>query len=268
MIGGAVALALGAALLHALWNLLLGGSRDVLAATAVALGSSLVLAAPVAVATWDVQREAVPWLVASAALELVYFFALAAAYQRAEVSLVYPIARGGAPVLVLAWSLAFGAELGASEVAGVLAVAAGVVLVRGFGHGDRVGVAFGAVIALLIAAYTLVDAEGIEFADPVPYLLLILIPTTVAATLATGPCEAPCAALHAHRAGGLRGFVAYVLVLAAYRLAPAAVVSAVRETSVLFAVALAAPVLRERVPPWRLAGAALVVAGVAAIALG
>ena len=46
--GGAVALALGAALLHALWNLLLGGSRDVLAATAVALGSSLVLAAPVA----------------------------------------------------------------------------------------------------------------------------------------------------------------------------------------------------------------------------
>ena len=189
MTGGAVALALGAALLHALWNLLLGGSRDVLAATAVALGSSLVLAAPVAVATWDVQREAVPWLVASAALELVYFFALAAAYQRADVSLVYPIARGGAPVLVLAWSLAFGAELGASEVAGVLAVAAGVVLVRGFGHGDRVGVAFGVVIALLIAAYTLVDAEGIEFADPVPYLLLILIPTTVAATLATGPAR-------------------------------------------------------------------------------
>ena len=66
---------------------------------------------------------------------------------------------------------------------------------------------------------------------------------------------------------GCAGFVAYVLVLAAYRLAPAAVVSAVRETSVL-AVALAAPVLRERVPPWRLVGAALVVAGVAAIALG
>ena len=67
---------------------------------------------------------------------------------------------------------------------------------------------------------------------------------------------------------GCAGFVAYVLVLAAYRLAPAAVVSAVRETSVLFAVALAAPVLRERVPAWRLVGAVLVVAGVAAIALG
>ena len=62
---------------------------------------------------------------------------------------------------------------------------------------------------------------------------------------------------------GCAGFVAYVLVLAAYRLAPAAVVSAVRETSVLFAVALAAPVLRERVPPSRLAGAVLVVAAIA-----
>jgi drug/metabolite transporter (DMT)-like permease len=266
--GAAVALALGAALLHALWNLLLGGSRDVLAATAVALGSSLVLAAPVAVATWDVQREAVPWLVASASLELVYFFALAAAYQRADVSLVYPIARGGAPVLVLAWSLAFGAELGASEVAGVLAVAVGVVLVRGFGHGDRIGVAFGVVIAVLIAAYTLVDAEGIEFADPVPYLLVILIPTTVAATLATGRARLRAQLSTRTVLAGCAGFVAYVLVLAAYRLAPAAVVSAVRETSVLFAVALAAPVLRERVPPWRVAGAALVVAGVAAIALG
>jgi drug/metabolite transporter (DMT)-like permease len=265
---GAVALALGAALLHALWNLLLGGSRDVLAATAVALGSSLLLAAPVAIATWHVERDAVPWLVASAALELVYFFSLAAAYQRADVSLVYPIARGGAPVLVLAASLAFGAELGASEVVGVLAVAAGVVLVRGFGHGDRVGVTFGVVIAVLIAAYTLVDAEGIEFADPVPYLLLILIPTTAASMLATGRARLRAQLSSRTVMAGCAGFVAYVLVLAAYRLAPAAVVSAVRETSVLFAVALAAPVLRERVPVGRLVGAVLVVGGVAAIALG
>jgi drug/metabolite transporter (DMT)-like permease len=67
---------------------------------------------------------------------------------------------------------------------------------------------------------------------------------------------------------GCAGFVAYVLVLVAYRYAPAAVVSAVRETSVLFAVVLAAPVLRERVSRTRLAGAVLVVAGVSAIALG
>src|SRR6185503_11032418 len=115
--------------------------------------------------------------------------------------------------------------------------------------------------AVLIAAYTLVDAQGIEFADPVPYLLLILVPTTVAATVVTGP-ERLRAQLSARTVlAGCFGFVAYVLVLAAYRLAPAAVVSAVRETSVLFAVALAAPFLGERVTRGRLAGAALVVAG-------
>lgn len=267
MTEAAVALALGAALLHAVWNLLLGGSRDVLAATAVALGSSLILAAPVAVATWEVERAAIPWLLASSALELVYFFALAAAYQRADVSLVYPLARGGAPVLVLAWSLALGADLGGPEVVGIVAVAVGVVLVRGPGRGDRVALALGLAVAALIAAYTLVDAEGIEHAAAVPYLLLILIPTTLAAAARTGAARLRAQLSLRTVLAGCAGFAAYVLVLAAYRLAPAAVVSAVRETSVLFAVALAAPVLRERVPPWRLAGAALVVAGVAAIAL-
>ena len=106
--GAALGLALGAAVLHALWNLLLAGSRDVLAATAVALGSSLVVALPFALATWGIEREALPWLAASGALELVYFFTLTAAYQRAELSLVYPLARGGAPVLVLLGAVATG----------------------------------------------------------------------------------------------------------------------------------------------------------------
>ena len=60
--------------------------------------------------------------------------------------------------------------------AGVLAVAAGVVLVRGLRGGDRLGVVLGLVIAAQIAAYTLVDAEGIQDANPVPYLLLALVP--------------------------------------------------------------------------------------------
>ena len=108
MSSAALGLALGAAILHAVWNLLLAGSRDVLAATAVALGSSLVVALPFALATWGIEREAIPWLVASGALELVYFLTLTAAYQRAELSLVYPLARGGAPVLVLLGAVATG----------------------------------------------------------------------------------------------------------------------------------------------------------------
>lgn len=262
MSGAALGLALGAAVLHALWNLLLAGSRDVLAATAVALASSLVVALPVAVVTWGVEREAIPWLVASAALELAYFSTLTRAYARAELSLVYPLARGGAPVLVLLGALASGAVPSGREAAGVVAVAAGVVLVRGVRGGDRAGVLLGLLIAALIAGYTLVDAEGIEHAEPVPYLLLALLPTAVGATLVCGRERLRRELRPVTVLGGCGGFLAYALVLAALRLAPAAPVAAVRETSVLFAVLLAAPFLGERVTRGRLAGAVLVVAGV------
>lgn len=265
MSGAALGLALVAAVLHAFWNLLLAGSRDVLAATAVALGASLVVATPFAVLSWGIEREAVPWLAASAALELVYFFTLTAAYSRSELSVVYPIARGGAPVLVLLGALATGIVPSAREAAGVLAVGAGVVLVRGLARGDTVGLVLGLVIAAQIAAYTLVDAEGIQHAEPVPYLLVALIPTALGAALVSGPTRLRAELRPTTVLAGCGGFLAYVLVLAALRLAPAAPVAAVREASVLLAVALAAPVLGERVTATRVAGAALVVTGIAAL---
>jgi drug/metabolite transporter (DMT)-like permease len=214
-----------------------------------------------------VEPEAIPWLAASGVLELAYFFTLAAAYQRAELSLVYPLARGGAPVLVLLGAVATGYEPSGVEVLGVLAVAAGVVLVRGLRGGDRLGVLLGLVIATQIAAYTLVDAEGIEHAEPVPYLLLALLPTAVGAALVSGRHRLRAEWGARAVVAGCGGFLAYVLVLAALRLAPAAPVAAVRETSVLFAVALAAPLLGERVGSARVAGAALVVCGVLALGL-
>jgi uncharacterized membrane protein len=262
MNGAALALALGAALLHALWNLAIAGSRDVLAATAVALGSGVVLAAPFAVATWGIEREAVPWLVASAALEAVYFFTLATAYARAELSLVYPLARGGAPVLVLLGALVTGLVPSAQEALGVLAVAVGIVLVRGLGRGDAAGVVLGLVIAAQIAAYTLVDAEGVQHANPVPYLFVALVPTTIVAAAVCGRERLRRELSLRTALAGTGGFVAYALVLAALQLAPAAPVAAVRETGVVFAVALAAPLLGERVGRMRLAGAVVVVAGV------
>jgi drug/metabolite transporter (DMT)-like permease len=265
MSSAALGLALGAAVLHALWNLLLAGTRDVLAATAVALGSSLVVALPFALVTWGVEREAIPWLVASGALELAYFFTLTAAYQRGELSLVYPLARGGAPVLVLLGAVATGYAPARIEALGVLAVAGGVVLVRGPRGGDRLGVVLGLVIAAQIAAYTLLDAEGIQHANPVPYLLLALVPTAVAAVIVSGRERLRAAWSGRAVLAGCGGFLAYVLVLAALELAPAAPVAAARETSVLFAVALAAPLLGERVTRGRLAGAVLVVAGVVAL---
>jgi drug/metabolite transporter (DMT)-like permease len=269
----ALALALGAAVLHAAWNVLLARARDVPAATTVALGLSVVLFAPVALVTWDVEAAAVPWIAASAALELAYFALLTAAYGRSDLSLVYPVARGVAPVLVLVGATATGAALGAWGALGVLLVGLGVVLVRGLrGPVDTRGLVLSLAIAATIAGYTLVDAVGIEHASPVAYLELVLLPVAVVA-VGWHLAGSRQAALRAETgvatvAAAACSFGAYALVLAALDLAAAPAVAAVRETSILFAVALAAIVLRERVGPVRATGAALVVAGVALVAAG
>ena len=269
----ALALALGAAALHAAWNVLLARAVDVRAATAVTVGISVVLFAPVAALTWDVEAAAVPWIAASAVLELAYFVLLTAAYGRTDLSLVYPVSRGVAPILVLVGATAAGSALGAGAALGVVLVGLGVVLVRGLrGPVDTRGLMLAIAIAVTIAGYTLVDKEGIEYASPVAYLELVLLPVAIGAVgwqLATRRRTALRAEIGvATFAAAACSFGAYALVLAALSLAPAAAVAAVRETSILFAVALAAVALRERVGPVRVAGAVLVVVGVALVAKG
>jgi len=263
----ALAFALAAAVIHASWNLLLAGARDVEAATAVALPVSALAVAPVAAVWWDFHASAWPFVAASSALELVYFALLAAAYRRAELSVVYPLARGFAPVLVLLGAVAFtAATTSTRQVVGVLLVAAGILFVRGVRRGR--GAVFGLAIACIIATYTVVDKHGVQHAAPLAYLELVTAFMGFAyfagfvAVRGTRPLRAawgwrPVAA-------GLASFAAYGLVLAALQLASAASVAAVRETGVLFATALAALVLKENVTRWRLAGAVLVV-GVTAL---
>jgi drug/metabolite transporter (DMT)-like permease len=273
----AFALALGSAFLHALWNLILGRERDPGGATAIALLVSIVVFAPVAALRWDADAEVWPFVAVTSALQLLYFALLATAYTRAPVSVVYPIARGLAPVIVLVVGVTvLGTGAAAAQVVGVCLVGLGVLLVRGLGsdRGDRsTGAAYGVAVATSIAAYTLVDAHGVEHADPIVYLELGMIPATlgyvaflVVARDGAGRMREAARPLPA--LAGLLSFAAYAMVLGALLLAPAASVAAVRETSVLIAALLAAPLARERVGPLRLAGATLVVAGVALIALG
>jgi drug/metabolite transporter (DMT)-like permease len=256
--------------LHAVWNLLLAGARDPEAATAVALTSSAVVCAPVAALWWELEAAAVPYLAASAAFQAAYLALLAASYSRAEMSVVYPLARGLAPLLVLAGAAAFtGATTSAGQALGVVLVGAGIVLVRGVRR--AAGVGFALPIACCIAAYTVVDNHGVEHASPLAYLWVITIApgTAYAAGLAAarGP-RSLAAALDARSlAAGLASFAAYGLVLAALERAPAAPVAAVREMSVVFATALAAVVLRERVTRWRFGGVALVVGGIALLSV-
>jgi len=271
---GAVALALGAALLHAGWNVLLAGSRSTRSTTAGLLIWGIALLAVPALVTRGVSSEAVPYIAASAVFELGYFVLLARAYDSGEVSVVYPVARGSAPVVVLAFSaVALKEGVPAGAVAGVLLVALGVLLVGLGAFCPQVGakdapptrdVWFGLAIGLCIAAYTLVDSEGVERADPIAYLALVVAPCALVYPFVT-KVRPDVGARTAVTAAATFG--AFLMVLAAFRLAPAAPVAAVRESSVVIAAILSAVVLHERVSRWRLTGAIAVAAGVAAIAL-
>jgi drug/metabolite transporter (DMT)-like permease len=266
-------LVLGSAALHAFWNWLVADARDSHAIAAVAMLAGALAFAPAAALTWDVDGAAWPYIAASAALELAYFGLLATAYERADLTFVYPIARGAAPVIVLVVSVAaLGAAVSGGEAVGVLAVAGGVLLVRGVGRGGAGGgLALALGVAACIAAYTLVDDKGIEHAAALGYfeaVFVIAAPVyalAVAATRGTGALRA--AATPRAAVAGLAMFGAYAIALAALELAEAAPVAALRETSVVMATAAAALFARERVPPLRLAGAVVVVAGIAAIAL-
>src|SRR5215218_4328074 len=119
MPAGALGLALGAAVLHAVWNLLLARARDTDVATAVALALGVLLFAAPAALAWDVDPAAWPYIAASTAFELGYVATLAAALGRGELSVAYPLARGSAPVLVLVVSAALlGADTSALQALG------------------------------------------------------------------------------------------------------------------------------------------------------
>ena len=276
MPASAFLLAFAAAWIHGVSNVFVGRRQEPEAAFAFMLVVGVIAFAPIAVITWDVDAAAIPYIAASAVLELGYFAFLAAGYRLSEVSLVYPVARGAAPILVLAGAVLFlhhGTTAG--QVAGVVAVGLGIVLVRGVGAMARRADANGFLLALaagtFIAGYTLVDKQGLQHAAPIPYIELVLI----------GPAAALLARdLADPRPGGVpaRGdlgiglvgvilFGTYILVLFALRLAPAASVSAVRETSVVIASGLAAVMAHEHVSRTRFAGAVLVAAGIALVAL-
>jgi drug/metabolite transporter (DMT)-like permease len=269
----ALLLALTAACVHALWNLLLARARDPEAATAVALVVAVLVFAPVAPFVWGLEREVWPYLAVTSCLQLLYFALLITGYRKAEMSVVYPVARGVAPALVLlAGIVVLGHGTSGAQVAGVILVGLGVLAIRGV-RGDASGVAFGLAVAAVIASYTLVDKRGLDYATPIAYLEISMIAPALLYAAWVARLRGGAVALRSELnrssiAAGIATFGAYALVLAALERASAASVAAVRETSVVIATLLAAVVLKEHVTPVRLAGAIFVAGGVAVLGAG
>lgn len=270
----ALGLALAAAFLHALWNLLAARSRDTEAAMGIAMSLGPLLLLPIAIARWRLDVAVLPYVAVSSALEFSYMVLLAAAYRRADMSLIYPIARGVAPVIVLVvGTTLLGQHLSMLSTVGIVVVAVGVVLVRGLRSTAAVRhVALALLIGAIVASYTLIDQRGQQYADPILYAVLITgIPGTTLlgwVYLNGGRARVTRAFSPAIVGAGISGVSAYTLVLIALSLAPAAAVAAVRESSVVIATAMARFVLHEQVARTRWIGAAVVALGVGLVVLG
>ncbi|HWD22508.1 MAG TPA: EamA family transporter [Burkholderiales bacterium] len=265
---------LGAALLHAGWNALVKGSEDKQLDTLAVAASSGVLAAALAPFLPAPAPASWPWLAGSTAVHILYFGFLAGAYRWGELSYVYPVMRGGGPMIVAAsGALAFAEILDPSEWLGVALISIGIVALASGAH-DRRATAFALANAVVIGAYTLIDAAGARAsAAPVSYTLWFFVANGVVITgmgLALRGRAVPAYfRRHWLRAavGGACALGAYCIALWAMTRAPVALVAVLRETSVLFAAVLGAAVLKEKITRRRLVATGAVLAGLAALKL-
>jgi drug/metabolite transporter (DMT)-like permease len=278
-----------AAGLHALSNALIKSSRDKLAFTWWMLTANAIIGLPL---LFFVGRpQPIGWLIilVSGLIEAVYFITLTRAYALGDLSQVYPLARGSAPLFVLVWALIFLDERPTPiGVGGIFIVVIGMYLVNLPKLADwnrpllglRSAAARWALLTgLLISIYSSIDKVGMRYVDPLPYLYLFLVVTWVALSAQW---------LHPDRRAALRaevqidrrrvlataaavailGSSAYALVLAALRLSPVSYVSPVRELSVVVGAWIGVRFLGEPGGRLRIFAALLVALGIMIIALG
>jgi drug/metabolite transporter (DMT)-like permease len=284
-----LALLVLAAVLHALSNALIKLSRDKLAFTWWMLTASAIIGLPLIFFVGD--PPPIGWLliIVSGLIEAVYFITLTRAYSLGDLSQVYPLARGSAPLFVLLWALLFlGEQPTPLGVIGIFTVVTGLYLVNlpSIADWKRPLLGFRSTAArwalltgLLISIYSSIDKVGMRYVDPLPYLYLFLVVTWIALSAQW---------LHPDRRAALRAEVqidrrrvlsnaaavavlgggAYALVLAALRLSPVSYVSPVRELSVVIGAWIGVRFMGEQGGRLRIFAALLVALGIMIIALG
>ena len=268
-----VALVLVAAALHASWNALVKAGGDRLAMMAL-VNASPALVAWAAIPFLGVPDVASwPFLAASIVIHLGYYGALLFAYAHGDLSQVYPIARGTAPLLVAgsAWLLE-GEVLSLAEALGITIVSLGIVALawRRDGHAphDRRAIAFALLTSLAIAGYSISDGMGVRRSGNelayIAWLFAIdgLVVIAVALHRRRGRLRAAFAPIFARGLfGGLLAGTAYSIVIWAMSLGPMAHIIALRETSVILAAMIGTLLLKEPFGGRRIAAAAVVASG-------
>ncbi|HEX7263821.1 MAG TPA: EamA family transporter [Candidatus Dormibacteraeota bacterium] len=279
MIPIAIVLALASAALHGTWNVLVKVSGDPRITLTRATVAAALLMTPAAFIAWliagrpGLSNQAVALAAVSAALELTYIFLLSAAYRRGEVSVVYPIARGSAPLLAVVAGIGLlGERLATVQLIGVAFLLVGILAVTLPQTSARATLP-ALLTGVAIAAYSAVDRIGVRLAAPWLYgwllVTLLAIALLVAQRVAPGAATPqPATGWRQASAIGLFMWVAYLLVLLALSIAPLSIVAPVREVAVVAVAVWGVWKLRERRGAvLKISGAAATVAGVALLAL-
>ena len=273
-------LVLFAALLHASWNAMLHGNRDrFLSMTWMSIAIAAV-AWVVAMNTPLPARAAWPYFVISGLVHVVYNLALIRSYRRGDLGAAYPIARGSSPMLVTLGAAVFAHEaIGPAHIAGVVMISCGIIAIALQGrHVSRAGLLAALTTGVTIALYTVIDGVGVRLSGDQSlsytawmFLLYALMPVLFVAKRGWSALWTPVRdmpmAVGTSIAGGLVSLVAYGIVIWALQSGAMGTVSALRETSVMFAVLIGRLFLGEIVTAKRWIACAVVAAGAACLAL-
>lgn len=266
-----------AAVLHAGWNALVRASPDKFVDTGLLLWGAGVLTACLLPFVPAPAHDSWPYLAASVLIHVAYFTLVAFSYRGGDLSFVYPLMRGSAPVFSAIAAIFLLHELPSpGSWAGVLLISAGVILLAGdswrSGSFRPASAMFALANAGVIVVYTLVDAQGARLSGHAFSYTGWMFLLTAALSSGIFIAAQGRRMLRHVRFGWRRGLLGGACTLASYGLAlwamtraPVAAVAALRETSVVFAAIFAACFLKETISRWRYTSIFLVSAGAVAI---
>lgn len=272
MIATASLLMLASGAIHATVNAVVKAGGDKMSSRALVDGSSALLVLPLAVFV-PFPHAALGWLLASTVIHLVYLICLVKAFEVADMSAVYPIMRGSAPMIAaLVAVLVFTEPISWAVAGGIGLVCVGTIAVAWWHSPGLKALSWALATGAMVALYTVVDAQGVRAAPSVPsYFAWVFLALGGSIALAFALWRGPvflATARDQWKPGVIAGalsLVSYGLALWAYRLGDVPRLAALRETSILFGVAIAIIFLKERVRPARLGGAALIAIGAAVL---
>jgi drug/metabolite transporter (DMT)-like permease len=264
---------LGSALLHALWNALIKTGTSRLGATVILSLGELPIGLAVAIFCKAPTWEVMPWVIASGCTHFFYKFFLTYAYARGDLSRVYPLARGTAPLIVGLISAGFLAEpLTLHQFAGIMLLGFGILMMAGgviFGDENRKMIPFALGSAVATALYTLIDGHGARVAgDAVGYVAWVfvadggLFAAGILAWKGTSILPPFGKPWRAGLIAAAASYGAYGISVWAMMVAPIALVAALRETSILFAVLIGWLFFHEKISRTKALAALVIISGV------